>query len=52
MNEIQSFLRENDPEHPMRVFGEAVEASERTASSAEVVATPPASPQAHPTEEL
>ena len=52
MNEIQSFLRENDPEHPMRIFGEAVEASERTAASAEVVITPPASSQAHPTEEL
>jgi hypothetical protein len=52
MNEIQSFLRENDPEHPMRVFGEAVEASEPTASSAEVVVTPPASSQVHPTERM
>ena len=52
MNEIQSFLRENDPEHPMRVFGEAVEASEPTAASAEVVVAPPASSQVHPAEEL
>ena len=28
MNHVQTFLRENDPEHPLRAFGEAVEASE------------------------
>jgi len=28
MNHIQIFLRENAPEHPLRAFGEAVEASE------------------------
>ena len=27
MNEAQSFLIENDPEHPLRIFGEAVERS-------------------------
>jgi hypothetical protein len=30
MNEVQAFLRENDPEHPMRVFGEAVESAPST----------------------
>ena len=33
MNEIQSFLRENDPEHPMRVFGEAVETAREEPST-------------------
>ena len=28
MNHVQTFLRENAPEHPLRAFGEAVEASE------------------------
>jgi len=28
MNHVQTFLRENEPEHPLRAFGEAVEASE------------------------
>jgi len=30
MNHVQTFLRENEPEHPLRAFGEAVEASEST----------------------
>lgn len=40
MNEVQSFLREHEPEHPMRVFGEAVE-SEPTSSTE--VSDPPVS---------
>ena len=48
MNEVQRFLREHEPEHPMRVFGEAVE-SEPT--SAEVSA-PPADSQAAPVASL
>ena len=39
MNEVQSFLREHEPEHPMRVFGEAVE-SEPTSTE---VSSPAAS---------
>ena len=39
MNEVQRFLREHEPEHPMRVFGEAVE-SEPTSTE---VSSPAAS---------
>ena len=38
MNEVQRFLREHEPEHPMRMFGEAVE---REPTSTEVVSAPP-----------
>jgi hypothetical protein len=40
LHEAQAFLRENDPGHPMRVFGEAVESStsSSTPSSSEAVA--------------
>jgi hypothetical protein len=45
MNEVQSFLKEHDPEHPMRIFGESVESSERTevapASQTPVPRAPP-----------
>ena len=41
MNEVQSLLREHEPEHPMRMFGEAVE-SEATCTE---VSAPPAGSQ-------
>ena len=44
MNDVQSFLRENDPENPMRVFGEAVELSTelaQTSPEAPVPRVPP-----------
>jgi hypothetical protein len=40
IHEVQAFLREQEPGHPMRVFGEAVGSS---AASTEVAAAPPAS---------
>ena len=49
MNEVQGFLRESDPEHPMRIFGEAVE-SEST--STEVTAPPSAAAQEVPVSSL
>ena len=33
---VQAFLRENAPEHPLRAFGEAVEAAERGGAAAEM----------------
>ena len=38
MNEVQSYLREHEPEHPMRVFGEAVESEPTSAGSQEALA--------------
>ena len=43
MNEVQGFLREHEPEHPMRMFGEAVESEP---ASTEVSAPPEASREA------
>ena len=50
MNEVQGFLRENDPEHPMRVFGEAVEvtSTEVTSASQIPVAQDPPVPRVPP----
>jgi hypothetical protein len=43
MNEVQAFLREHEPEHPMRIFGEAVESTEEVtpASQTQVPRVPP-----------
>jgi hypothetical protein len=49
MNEVQRFLREHEPEHPMRAFGEAVE---REPTSSTEVSTPPEDSQEAPVASL
>jgi hypothetical protein len=43
IHEVQAFLREHEPDHPMRVFGEAVGSSAASAEAA-VAPAPPAPP--------